>query len=511
MSHGAEVPSGPLNPYRWWSLVGLCGFTFLVWLTATDINIALPTIGREFKDSMDSLQWAVSGYFLAGSLIIVGGKLGDLKGRRLVFLAGGVLLLVGSVVAALAGGVEQLVGGRVIQGVAAAAILPTSLAMVAVGFPPEERPKAVAIWIAVAWGGQGVGPLIGGGLVDAFGWAGIFWVNLPLGLAFLALVFKTTPESSADEGGKLDIPGAVLIMGGLLLVSFGLVQFDTASSGELVLLFGGAVLLFILFALVERKVEDPLVPLSVFSKPKFMGAVSANFLANVAFAVVVFLMALYLQIVLVEDPLTAGALLLPATATILLFNLIGEWMTRTGRFRLAIALGMLFLGIGCLVLTGLDGTYGSLLPGFILVGIGIGLQITPATELSVTTSGAGEGVASGVFKATSMIGGSIGVALATAVFQSQASSKLAAEIDASPDTFTGRTETSLLDVITGSQTPVGLPDLVKKATDGAFEVAAGDAMFVGVAAAVVGLVLALLLLGGRSGQGGTDGLSPEEG
>ena len=497
MSHGTDVSESPLNPYRWWSLVGLCGFTFLVWLTATDINIALPTIGRDFRESMDALQWAVSGYFLAGSLIIVGGRLGDLKGRRLVFLSGGALLLVGSIVAALAGGVEQLVAGRVIQGVAAAAILPTSLAMVAVGFPPEERPKAVAIWIAVAWGGQGVGPLIGGGLVDAFGWPGIFWVNLPLGLAFLALVFKTTPESRAEDGGRLDIPGALLIMSGLFLVSFGLVQFDTASTGELVLLFGGAVLLFALFALVERKVEDPLVPLSVFRRPKFMGAVSANFLANVAFAVVVFLMALYLQIVLVEDPLTAGALLLPATATILLFNVIGERMTRSGRFRMAIGLGMLFLGAGCFVLTFLDGTYGSLLPGFILVGIGIGLQITPATELAVTTSGAGEGVASGVFKATSMIGGSIGVALATAVFQSRASSKLEAEITANPDTFTGRTETSLLDVITGSQTPVGLPDLIKKATDGAFEAAAGDAMFVGVLAALIGLVLAVVLLGDR--------------
>ena len=496
MDHSSTGGPAP-NPYRWWSLLGLCGFTFLVWLTATDINIALPTIGRDFKGSMDSLQWAVSGYFLAGSLIIVGGRLGDLKGRRLIFLTGGVLLLLGSIVAGLAGGVEQLVGGRVIQGVAAAAILPTSLAMVAVGFPPEERPKAVAIWIAVAWGGQGVGPLIGGGLVDLFGWAGIFWVNLPLGLAFLALVVKTTPESRGEEGGRLDVPGALLVMGGLLLVSYGLVQFDTASAGELALLFGGAILLFVLFALVERKVEDPLVPLSVFRRPKFMGAVSANFLANVAFAVVVFLMALYLQIVLEEDPLTAGALLLPATATILLFNVIGERMTRSGRFRSAIALGMAFLGAGCLVLTFLDGTYGSLLPGFILVGVGIGLQITPATELAVTTSGAGEGVASGVFKATSMIGGSIGVALATAVFQGRASSKLESEIAANPGGFTGRSETSLLDVITGSQTPVGLPDLVKQATDGAFEAAAGDAMFVGVIAAVIGLVLAVVLL--RSG------------
>ena len=232
-----------------------------------------------------------------------------------------------------------------------------------------------------------------------------------------------------------------------------------------------------------------------------MGAVSANFLANVAFAVVVFLMALHLQIVLREDPLTAGALLLPATATILLFNVVGEWLTRTGRFRIGIGLGMLFLGAGCLVLTSLDGTYGSLLPGFILVGVGIGLQITPATELAVTTSGTGEGVASGVFKATSMIGGSIGVALATAVFQRVASSSLEEKISAAPATFTGRTETSLLDVLTGSQTPVGLSPAVTDAVDAAFEAAAGDAMFVGLAAAVVGFILAVVLLRPKPGTG----------
>lgn len=506
MEAAAVRTDAAVNPRRWWSLFGLCGLTFLVWLTATDINIALPTIGREFKGSMDSLQWAVSGYFLAGALIVVGGRLGDLRGRRRIFTIGGGLLIIGSIVAALAGGVGQLVAGRVIEGVAAALILPTSLAMVAVGFPESERPKAVAIWIAVAWAGQGVGPLIGGGLVDAFGWAGIFWVNLPLGVLFLYLVSRTTPESTAEEGGKLDIPGAVLLMGALFVLSYGLVAFDTAGAGELVALFGGSLLLFLLFVLVERRADDPLVPLSIFRRPRFMGAVSANFLANVAFAVVVFLMALHLQIVLGKNPLTAGALLLPATATILIFNLIGEWLTRTGRFRIGIVLGMLFLGAGCLVLTSLDGTYGSLLPGFLLVGVGIGLQITPATELAVTTSGTGEGVASGVFKSTSMIGGSIGVALATAVFQGVASSNLASRIAASPETFKGRTETSLLDVLTGSQTPVGLPVAVRDAVDRAFEAAAGDAMFVGVAAAIIGLVLgAVLLRSGRSNEGPVQG------
>jgi predicted MFS family arabinose efflux permease len=378
--------------------------------------------------------------------------------------------------------------------------------MVAVGFPAEERPKAVAIWIAVAWAGQGVGPLIGGGLVELFGWAGIFWVNLPFGLAFLWLTWRSTPETRAEEGGRLDLPGAVVLMGALFLLSYGLVAFDDAGSGELFALFGGSLLMFGLFALVESRARDPLVPLSVFRRPKFVGAVSANFLANVSFAVVVFLMALYLQIVLGEGPLKAGALLLPATATILIFNLIGEHMTRRGNFRSAIALGMVFLAAGCLVLTQLDGSYGSLLPGFILVGIGIGFQITPATELAVTCSGAGEGVASGVYKATSMIGGSIGVALATAVFQGVASSNLQGRILASPDAFANRTETELLAQMTGSGDAPGLSAKATDALNSAFEAAAGDAMIVGALAAIIGLVLVLVLLGraGPAASGDAD-------
>lgn len=487
----------PANPKRWWSLLGLCTFTALVWLTATDMSIALPAVGKDFKASMDSMQWAVSGYFLAGSLIIVGGRLGDLRGRRLIFFIGGALLLIGSVVAGTATGNEQLVVGRVIQGIGAAAILPTSLALVAVGFPAKERPKAVAIWIATAWVGQGVGPLIGGGLVDAFGWQAIFWINLPLGLLALLLVWKTTPESSSEKGGKLDVPGAVILMGALVMLSYALVAFDTAKKGELIALFLGSLILFAAFALVERRAKDPLVPLSVFKRPKFMGAVSANLLANISFAVVVFLMALYLQIVLNENAFVSGAMLLPATAAILICNAIGESWTRQGKFLLAIALGMGFLAAGCVVLTFLNGTYESLLPGLILVGIGVGLQITPATELAVTTSGTGEGVASGVYKATSMIGGSIGVAAATTVFQGVATKKLEKAVSASASDFKGWQLSDLLDVMTGSETPIGLSVNARSSVNKAFEIAAGDAMWVGAAAAILGLMLAFALLGDR--------------
>ncbi|MCX6386848.1 MAG: MFS transporter [Solirubrobacterales bacterium] len=304
-------PASDINPQRWLSLAALCVLTGLVWLTATDISIALPTIGQALGGSMDSLQWAVNGYFLAGSLIVLGGRLSDMKGRRKIFIIGGFLLILGSVVSGSAGSTSQLVIGRVIEGVGAAAILPSSLAIVAVQFPENERARAIAIWIAVAWGCQGIGPLIGGGLIQAFGWQAIFWINVPLGIAAIWLVLKTTPETfNTREGAKLDIPGAAVLTSALILLSYGLVECDSASLPTVFLYFGGSALLFALFVFVESRASEPLVPLSVFRRPAFMGAVSANLLANIVFSAVIFIMALYLQVVMGYGALKAGALLL---------------------------------------------------------------------------------------------------------------------------------------------------------------------------------------------------------
>jgi EmrB/QacA subfamily drug resistance transporter len=503
------------NPQRWTSLFGLCLLTGLVWLTASDISIALPTIGKEFGGSMDSLQWAVNGYFLTGSLIIVGGKLGDLIGRRKLFLIGSGLLIAGSVIAMTASGVSQLVVGRLVEGVGAAAILPTSLAMVAVGFPEAERSKAIGIWIATAWGGQGVGPVIGGALVQALGWQSIFWINIPLGLLAIAIVLKTTPESKqATEGGRLDIPGAVTLVGGIAILSYALVAFDSSTTTQLAAMVGAALALFATFALIESKTKDPLLPLSVFGRRLFTGSVIANLLANIAFGAMVFLMSLYLQDVLGYGALKAGALLLPATITVLIVNVIGQKLTERRIYKLPIALGMLLLAIGCWLLTSLDQTYGSLLPGFILIGIGVGLQITPATELAIDSAGVGEGTASGAFKATSMIGGSLGVAAATAVFQGKAGSIFSADLASGkaafiPSSYHVDTETDikhLLDFMTGSFRPVTegpLFDQVKALTDASFQIAAGNAMWVAAAAGIIGTITTLVLLRGSDGSGPT--------
>jgi EmrB/QacA subfamily drug resistance transporter len=490
------------SPNRWLSLIGICAVTALVWVTASDISLALPTIAREFGGSMDTLQWAVNGYFLAGSLIIVGGKLGDIFGRRFVFAMGTLLILVGSVVAGLAQDPTMLIIGRVIEGVGAAAILPSALAIVAVSFSGRERDTAIGAWIATCWGAQAVGPLVGGLLITALSWQWIFWINLPIGIVALALMWKTTPESS-EEGAdrRIDIGGALTLVGGIGLISYGLVQADTASPRELAGYFLVALLLLVAFVLIERRVRNPVVQLAIFRRGRFNGAVLANLIANVIFGAAIFFMALYLQVVEDMSPLRAGVMLLPATIPILLVNPFG---TRLGlRFGpwLPTAVGMALLAAASVLLLDLTGSYNQLIVPFLLLGAGIGLQITPCAAVAVEDpDGAGEGVASGVYKASSMIGGSLGVALGTAIFQTRARLELERMLQPYDPTFKQLSE--YLDVLTGSAKaadiiPAAGMDVTATVTR-AFDVAVAYAMVPSVISAVIGVGVAVLLLRGKA-------------
>ena len=308
------------NERPWWSLVGLCLVTALVWVTASDISIALPTIGRDLGGSMDVLQWAVNGYFLAGAFIIVGGRIGDIYGRRLIFAVGTILILIGSVVAGIATDPWLLIAGRVIEGLGAAAVLPTALAIIAVTFTGKQRDTAIAIWIAVCWGAQALGPLVGGVVVDSLGWRWIFWINLPIGIAALLLTWWSTAESrDAHTSRSIDVPGVVTLVGGLFLLSASLVLADNVGAAGFALMLGGAFALLALFVVIERRSKNPIVVLSIFRKRRFDGAVTANLIANFVFGGVVFFMALYLQVVEGYEPLMAGLLLLPATIPTALF------------------------------------------------------------------------------------------------------------------------------------------------------------------------------------------------
>jgi EmrB/QacA subfamily drug resistance transporter len=498
----ATTPPASATARQWQSLVGLCLVTALVWVTASDISIALPAISTDLGGSMDTLQWAVNGYFLAGAFIIVGGRIGDIAGRRLVFAIGTLLVIVGSIVAGLSavtGSPLILIIGRIIEGIGAAAILPTALAIIAVTFHGRQRETAIAAWIATCWGAQALGPLVGGAIVDTIGWTWIFWMNLPLGLAALALVWRTTTESRDTVGSRrVDVPGALVLVLAIVLLCYALTAADNVSVAVFAVLILGSILSFLVFILIERRTPNPVVVLSIFRNRRFDGATAANLIANIVFGAAIFFMSLYLQVVEGYSAITAGALLLPATIPILALNPLGTWLHRRFGPALPTTLGMGLLVVSGLLMLNLSGSYTELLPAFLLLGAGIGLQITPCAAVAVEDPGAaGEGVASGIFKSASMIGGSLGVAASTAVFQTSAPQKIEELLGTiTPD---AQTIQRILDVLTGGATPESIAPLIPGQDPivfitAVFDFALGKAMWPSIIAAVVGAVLAAVLL-----------------
>lgn len=501
----AAAEQAPGSERRWWSLVGLCLVTALVWVTASDISIALPTIARDLGGTMDTLQWAVNGYFLAGALIIVGGRVGDIYGRRLLFAIGTGFILLGSIVAGLAPSPLVLIIGRVLEGIGAAAVLPTALAMIAVLFTGKQRDTAIAAWIAVCWGAQALGPLVGGVIVEGLQWRWIFWINLPIGIAALALTWWATPETrDAEAVRRIDVPGIVTLVGSLFLLSWALVQFDTLSTAAFAGMIVGSILLLVLFILIERRAKAPVIKLSVFRMRRFDGAVLANLIANFVFGGVIFFMALYLQVVEDFDPLRAGLLLLPATIPILLINPLGTWLGQRIGPAWPTAVGMACLAVAAILLLDLSGDYSQLIAPFILIGVGIGLQITPCAATAVENPGeAGEGVVSGVFKASSMIGGSLGVAVGTAVFQTDARDQIAERISGA----TSDTIDKILSVLTGGvqldDAASLIPGDARAFITDVFDAAVGVAMWPTIAVSLIGVVVAIFLLRGKAPAGGS--------
>ena len=503
-SSPTAAETSPGTERRWWSLLGLCLVTALVWVTASDISIALPTIARDLGGTMDTLQWAVNGYFLAGALIIVGGRVGDIYGRRLLFTIGTGLILLGSVVAALAPSPLVLIIGRVLEGIGAAAILPTALAMIAVIFTGKQRDTAIAAWIAVCWGAQALGPLVGGAIVEGLNWRWIFWINLPIGIVALLLTWWATPETrDAHAARRIDFPGIITLVGSLFLLSWALVQFDTLPTAAFAAMIAGSIALLVLFILIERRVASPVIKLSVFRMRRFDGAVLANLIANFVFGGVIFFMALYLQVVEGYDPLQAGLLLLPATIPILIINPLGTWLGRRFGPAWPTAIGMACLAVAAFLLLDLSGSYTQLIAPFILIGVGIGLQITPCAATAVEDPGdAGEGVVSGVFKAASMIGGSLGVAVGTAVFQSSARDQLQSILSNPP----AETLAKVLDVLTGGLQLKDVASLIpgdgQRVITDVFDSAVGMAMWPTIAVSLIGVIVAIVLLRGRAPAGG---------
>ncbi|MGC4113291.1 MAG: MFS transporter [Myxococcales bacterium] len=385
----------------------------VAFLDTTVVNVALSALGRSLGASFSGLQWTVDGYLLPlSALLLVGGALGDRFGRRRIFLVGLAAFALASALCCLAPTIEVLVAARVLQGAAAALLVPGSLALLRASFVEVDQPAAVGAWAGLSGVAAALGPLVGGWLVQSVSWRAIFLLNLPVAAAAAFVTRRCVPETRRVDAGRLDLAGAAAAFWGLGGITWGLI--DLPGTRGVLLLVAGVVGLGV-FLLRERRAPAPMLPLAVFRSRQFSGANLTTLAVYFALGGATFLLVLYLQRVVGYSPLAAGASLLPVTALLLVLSpLMGRLLPRIGA-RLPMTVGPLLAGLGLLLLGGVHpgmSYWRSVLPGVGLLGAGLGLTVAPLT--TTVLSGAGEGfagVASGINNAVARLAGLLAVAL----------------------------------------------------------------------------------------------------
>jgi MFS transporter, DHA2 family, methylenomycin A resistance protein len=399
-------------------LIAICLGYFMVILDATVVNVALPALGRDLGGGVTGLQWVVDAYTLVfAGLLLSGGSLGDRLGGRRVFEGGLALFTLASVACAAAPSVEALVGARVAQGLGAALLVPSSLALLRSAYDdPRERARAVGIWGAVAGIAAASGPVIGGVLVSATSWRSVFVLNLPVGLAALALARRHLPASGERSGGGIDPPGQLAGIAALTTFTLGLIEGGNQgwTSATALVPLALSVPLGALFLACERRVRHPMLPLQLFRSRTFSGASFVGLAINLGFYGQLFVMSLYFQHVRGWSPLATGLGLLPEGIFVALSSaLSGRAMGRVGT-RLPMLFGLTVGGAGLagLVAAGTATSYVLLVPPLVAAGFGMAFTMPAATAAIIEAAPAHRaGIASGVLNASRQAGGAIGVAL----------------------------------------------------------------------------------------------------
>jgi EmrB/QacA subfamily drug resistance transporter len=421
-----------VNP--WLVLVLVCLAQFMVILDATIVNVALPSIQADLDMSESDLQWIVNAYtLLFGGFLLLGGRAGDLIGRKRVFLAGVVVFSTASLLCALAPNEKWLILSRGLQGLGAALVSPAALSIVIATFAEgRERAKAMGVWAAIAVGGGAVGLLLGGILTDALSWPWIFFVNVPIGVATFVVSLRLVPESKDEHQHKsFDLAGAVSVTAGLIALVYGIVRSSDSgwTSAEVLGFLAVAAVLLSGFLLIERRSVEPLVRLSIFSVRTVRGANVAMLVVAAGLFAMFFFNTLYLQRVLGYSALEAGLAFLPFTAGIIIGSGISQKLVPAFGAREVPVIGIALAVLGLLLflrLTPGDTSYVvDLLPGIMLMSVGMGLVFVPVTLIA--TSGVptdDAGLASGLFNTSQQVGGALGLALLSTLATSRTSDEL---------------------------------------------------------------------------------------
>jgi EmrB/QacA subfamily drug resistance transporter len=417
-------------------LIVVCLAQFMVILDVSIVNVALPRIHNGLHFSTTELQWVVNAYTLTfAGFLLLGGRCADLLGRRRVFFAGTALFSLASLGCALADSRGLLIGARAVQGFGGAVLSPATLSIITSTLEEgPERNRGVAMWGAMGALGASLGALLGGVLIQAFGWPAIFAINIPIGVFVIGYGLRVIPSIRAVEGVRhFDVTGAVLATGGLVLLTFAIVRTDTLGWGSAGVLgpLAAGLLLLAAFLLVEaRFARVPLVPLSIFRIGHLRASNLVVVLLYAAFFPVWYFLTLYVQQVLGFDPIEAGLAFLPMTLSIFVASTLAPRLVARFGARAVITSGMLCATAGMLLLSGIapgDSYVAAVLPGALLSAIGMGCSLVPATIVSMQgLDGSDSGLGSGLLNTSRLIGGALGLAILSTIAASQTRGEVSA-------------------------------------------------------------------------------------
>jgi EmrB/QacA subfamily drug resistance transporter len=491
---------------KWWTLIVVCVATFMLLLDITIVNVALPKIATDLKASFSDIQWVIDAYALTlASVLLTTGALADLLGRRMIFSIGLVLFALASLLCALSPSALFLILARAGQGIGGAIMFSCSLALIAQEFHGRERGTAFGAWGATIAASAAVGPLLGGFLTEDFGWSSIFYINVPIGIAAVALTLAKVQESKDPEGKRVDWIGTVTFTGGLFLIVLAIIRGNAEGWGStlIVALFAGGVVLLLGFALSQFAQRESMFDVTLFRKPTFSGASIVAFTISAAMFSMFLYLVLYLQTILGYSPLQTGLRFLPFTVVSFFVAAASGNLSERVPVRFLLSGGLLLTAVGLLLMRDVSATssWTALLPGFLVSGAGVGL-VNPS--LASTAIGVvppqRSGMASGINNTFRQVGIATGIAVLGAIFESELTTQLGPKLSGTP--AAGHAAQISHAVAAGAaqqivhSVPVGQRHAAALAIHGAFVDSMHSILLVASIVAFAGAILGLLLVRG---------------
>jgi EmrB/QacA subfamily drug resistance transporter len=504
----ASLGSAERPGSKWWTLTAVCLGTFMLLLDVTIVNVALPDIQTALHASFSGLQWVVDAYALSlAALLLTAGSLADLYGRRRLYLVGLVIFTVGSALCGAAVSSLMLQLSRGLQGVGGAIMFSVSLALLADAFRGKDRGTAFGIWGAITGVAVAIGPLLGGVLTTGLSWRWIFFVNLPVGAIAVVITVLRVAESRSPAARRPDWPGFILFTAALSALVYGLIESSQRSfgSGLVIGCLIAAGVLLAAFVVAEAKLAHPMFELALFRKPTFTGGSVAAFSLSASIFAMFLYLVLYLQDVLGYSALGTGVRLLVVSAGILVTSTVAGRLSSKVPVRFLIGPGLLLVGVGLLLMSGLSAasTWTHLLLGLIISGIGVGLVNPPLASTAVGVVPPQQaGMASGINSTFRQVGIATGIALLGTLFSSQVRDYVTSHA-ASVPALAGHSGQLSTDIQSGDlpailhRLPPAAAGAVEHLTRGAFASGLNTILIIAAAIALAGGLVALAAIRGR--------------